>query len=152
MAKRIVVPLDQSSVAEAIVPFIADAARGGGATVRLIHVSPVPGIKVSKKGRVIAYADQEMERLESEGMDYLRTVQATVDGVPVEAVVRFGEPVEEILREAEAFGADLIAMTTTGRSAISRLAFGSVAQQVFRKAGIQVILHRAGEGGVASPA
>jgi len=32
--------------------------------------------------------------------------------VPVDSVVRFGEPAEEILREAEAFGADLIAVTT----------------------------------------
>lgn len=56
----------------------------------------------------MAFVDQEFERLETEGLDYLRAIEAKLDGVPVECVVRFGDPVEEILREADAFGADLI--------------------------------------------
>jgi nucleotide-binding universal stress UspA family protein len=39
MAKRILVPLDQSVTAEMVVPLVADAARGGGGTVRLLHVA-----------------------------------------------------------------------------------------------------------------
>ena len=42
MAKRILVPLDQSPVAEIVVPLVAAAARGAGATVRLLLVAPVP--------------------------------------------------------------------------------------------------------------
>lgn len=144
MAKRILVPLDQSPTAEAVIPLVADAARGGGATVRLLHVSPVPGPLVAKDGRVAAYADQEMARLEADGLDYLRTAEARLDGVPVESVVRFGEPAEEILREGEAFGADLIAVTTAGRSGISRVALGSVAEAVFRKAAVAVVLFHPG--------
>jgi nucleotide-binding universal stress UspA family protein len=140
MAKRILVPLDQSPTAEAVIPLVADAARGGGATVRLLHVAPVPERLVAKGGRVLAYADQEMARLEAEGLDYLATVAARLDGVAVEPVVRFGEPAEEVLREAEAFGADLIAVTTAGRSGISRVALGSVAEAVFRKARVAVVL------------
>lgn len=147
MAKRILVPLDQSPTAEGIIPLVADAARGGGAIVRLLHVSPVPGPLVAKDGRVVAYADQEMARLEAEGLDYLRAVEARLDGVPVERVVRFGEPAEEILREADAFGADLIAVTTAGRSGISRVALGSVAEAVFRKAAVAVVLFHAGRCG-----
>lgn len=64
MAKRILVPLDQSPVAESVVPLVADLARGSGATVRLLHVAPVPGNLVSKEGRIVAYADQEMQRIE----------------------------------------------------------------------------------------
>jgi nucleotide-binding universal stress UspA family protein len=143
MAKRILVPLDQSLTAEMVVPFVADAARGGGATVRLLHVAPVPGPRVTTEGRVVAYADQEMKRLQTEGLDYLHTVESYLDGVPIESVVRFGEPVAEILREAESFGADLIAVTTTGRSGLSRVALGSVAEQVFRKADIAVVLFHA---------
>jgi nucleotide-binding universal stress UspA family protein len=144
MAKRILVPLDQSLMAEAVIPLVADAARGGGATLRLLHVAPVPRPLTSKDGRMIAYADQEMARLESEALDYLRIVEARLDGVPVECDVRFGEPLAEILREVEAFGADLIAVTTAGRSGIGRVALGSVAEQVFRNAEVPVVLFHSG--------
>jgi nucleotide-binding universal stress UspA family protein len=143
MAKRILVPLDQSVTAEMVVPLVADAARGGGGTVRLLHVAPLPGPRVTTDGRVLAYADQEMKRLEAEGLDYLHTVEVCFDGAPVESVVRFGDPVVGILGEAEAFGADLIAVTTVGRSGLRRVALGSVAEQVFRKADVAVMLYHA---------
>ncbi len=146
MAKRILVPLDQSPTAEAVLPLVADAARGGGATVRLLHVFPVPGSLVATGGRVVPYADQEMARLEAEGLDYLNTAAAGLAGVPVEFVVRFGEPAEEILGEAEGCGADLIAVTTAGRSGLSRVALGSVAEAVFRKAPVAVVLFHPGRG------
>ena len=61
---------------------------------------------------------------------------------------RISEPVAEILQEAEAFGADLIAVTTEGRSAVGRTVFGSVAEQVVRKADVQVMLIRPGRFGL----
>jgi nucleotide-binding universal stress UspA family protein len=141
MAKRILVPLDQSSTAEQVVPLVADAARGGGGTVRLLHVAPVPALRVTPQGRILAYADQETDRLTVEGLDYLHTMELHLDGVPVESVVRFGDPVGEILREASDFGADLIVVATAGRSGFRRMAFGSVAEQVFRKAEVPVMLY-----------
>ena len=149
MAKRILVPLDQSPVSEVVVPLVVDIARGSGATVRLLQVAPVPRNRVSEEGRVLAYADQEMERLETEGLDYLRTVEMQFDGAgDVESVVRFGDPVAEILQESKAFGADLIAVTTEGRSAVGRSLFGSVAEQVVRKADAPVMLIRPGRHGL----
>ena len=142
MAKRILVPLDQSEVAEAAVPVVADAARGGQATVRLLHVAPVPGNRLDEEGRVVAYADQEMERFRSEGLDYLQAVKAQFGEVPVECTVRFGDAVPEILAEAEDFGADLIAVSTAGRSGLGRTLFGSVAEQILRKADAAVMLLR----------
>lgn len=147
MAKRILVPLDQSPVAESVVPLVADLARGSGATVRLLHVAPVPGNLVSKEGRIVAYADQEMQRIEGEGLDYLRMIELKLAGLPAESAVRFGEPLEEILREVEAFGADLIAVTTAGRSGLGRTLLGSVAEQVFRKSPVPVVLFHPGHAG-----
>jgi nucleotide-binding universal stress UspA family protein len=143
MAKRILVPLDRSDVAEAIVPLVVDLARGAGATVRLLHVAPVPENLVSKEGRLIAYADQEMERLEVEGLDHLKEVAARL-GLPAECVVRFGDDVDEILLEAEAYGADLVAVTTAGKSGLKRLVMGSVAEQVFRRSRAPVLLYHPG--------
>src|SRR5678816_4224408 len=76
-----------------------------------------------------------MARLEAEGLDYLQTVEMQFGSSgDVECVVRFGDPVDEILREADGFGADLIAVTTEGRSALGRVVLGSVAEEVVRKA------------------
>lgn len=146
MTKRILVPLDQSPLAESVLSLVADVARGAGAPVRLLHVTPVPG-NVEVDGRVVAYADQEMARLEAEGKDYLQSMEVRLAGVPVECVVRFGTDVREILLEAEAFGADLIAVTAAGRSGVGRAVLGSVAEQVFRKATLPVLLYRAGNRG-----
>jgi nucleotide-binding universal stress UspA family protein len=149
MAKRILVPLDQSVLAEGILPLVDDLARGEGAVVRLLYVAPAPQTRVSEEGFVVAFADQEMQRLEAEGLDYLSKAEVQLGGVPVECVVRFGNPLEEILREAAAFDADLITVTTAGRSGLSRAILGSVAEQVMRKADIPVMLLRPGRNGVA---
>ena len=141
MAKRILVPLDETVHAESAVDLVADMAKGGSATVRLLHVAPDPGNVVSD-GRIVAYADQEGARLESEGLDYLRAIEARL-GVPVECAVRFGDPVKEILEEADAFHADLIVVSTKAAGALSRLVLGSVAEQVLRRAAAPVMLLRA---------
>jgi len=143
MAKRILVPLDRSDLAETIVPLVADLARGASASVRLLHVEPVPENVVSKEGRLVAYVDQEMERLEAEGLNHLKGVAARLS-VPAECVVRFGDDADEILREAEAYGADLVAVTTAGKSGLKRLVMGSVAEQVFRRARVPVLLYHPG--------
>jgi nucleotide-binding universal stress UspA family protein len=113
--------------------------------MRFLMVEPPPDTRVGTDGRVVAYADQEQARLEAEGLDYLRALTRQCGGVSdVECVVRFGDPVDEILREAEVFDADLIAVTTEGRSALGRTVLGSVAEQIVKKADAPVMLVRPG--------
>ena len=57
--------------------------------------------------------------------------------------MRFGDPVHEILQEAEHWGADLITVTTAGRIGLGRMVLGSGAEQVFRKAAVPVVLYHA---------
>lgn len=140
--KRWLVPLDRSAESESVIPFVREAARGG-ASVRLLHVAPEPHQVVSGS-RVVAYVDQEVTRLEMEALDYLRTVEARLEGVPVDSVVRFGQPAAEILEEAEAFGADVIVVATKSRSGLSRVVLGSAAEQVLREASATVVLVRPG--------
>ena len=148
MAKRFLVPLDHRSVGEPAMAIVADAARAAGGTVRLLHVAAVPSIVVSPEGRTVAYADQETSRIEAAHLDDLRRFEPVFAGVPVEAVVRFGEPVEEILAEAEAFGAEVIAVMTTCRNGVKRTLLGSVAEQLLRKAATTVMLIRSGGEGL----
>jgi nucleotide-binding universal stress UspA family protein len=136
--KRILVPLDLTTEPDAVTRVVADAARGAGATVRLLHVAPVPDAVVDANGRIIAYTDQETERVQAEALDYLRTVEIVLDDVPVECVVRFGDPAEEILREADEFGADLIALTAPRGAGLR--CFGGTAARVWRRADAAVML------------
>jgi len=143
MAKRILVPLDGSESAEAAATLAADLARGSGGDVRLLQVHPVPEHRVSSTGRVVAYADQEMERLSAEGRDYLESVEARLGPVPAESVVRFGKPEQEILVEAEAFDADLIVVTTPRRNWLERLTGSGLGEKLLHTAPVPVVLVRA---------
>jgi nucleotide-binding universal stress UspA family protein len=142
MAKQFLVPLDRSPEAEAVVSLVAGAARDTGGTVRLLHVCPVPGNIVSKEGVIVAYADQEMARMEADALDYLGGVQLRFDDVPVELSVRYGHPAEEILKAADEFGAEVIVVATTCRNGFRRTLLGSVAEEVLRKATATVVLVR----------
>jgi nucleotide-binding universal stress UspA family protein len=143
MAKRILIPLDEAVPAESMVEAVGALARSTGATVRLLHVAPIPESLSDNHGHVVVYADQETARLEAEGLDYLHAASMGLDGVQLECAVRYGDPVEQILSDAESWNADLIAMTTRGRSSIGRALLGSVAEQVFRRAPMAVTLCRA---------
>lgn len=115
MTKRILVPLDGRPSSAEVLPLVADLARSAGSTVRLLTVKPVPEPVRADYGRIVAYSDQEMARLEAEGNDYLQSVGVTVSDVPVERVVRFGDPAEEIVTEAASWDADLVALTASAR-------------------------------------
>jgi nucleotide-binding universal stress UspA family protein len=139
--RKILVPLDGRPGSEAVIDTVGFLARTAGATVRLLRVARRVEPVVSDDGRVIAFADQEAGRVEREARAYLDGLAARLPGVAVECAVRFGDPVAEILYEAEQWGADLIAVTTAGRSGLGRVVLGSVAEQVFRKAVRPVVLY-----------
>jgi|SRR5262245_61425581 len=139
MAKRILVPLSLKDRDHSALPLIADMARSSGGSVRLLHVTPVPSERVNADGRVVAYQSQEMERIELDRLKFLKGAAAELDGVPVESVVRFGAVGREILREAEAFDADVIALTGPRRPSIWRSLVG-VAATVLRRSEIPVLL------------
>jgi nucleotide-binding universal stress UspA family protein len=134
MAKRILVPVEMNAHAEAMVPVVAALARDSGGTVRLLSVQPAPQTRFDEplrklplygfdgalatefEQRVLAYAHSEEQRIEADTLTRLRELEPLLDGVPIERAVRFGgDVVEEIAREAEAFDADLVAVTERRR-------------------------------------
>ncbi len=143
MAKRILVPLDGSEASEAAATLAGQVARSTGGRLRLLQVQPVPEERRSTSGRVVAYADQEMERLSAESRDYLESVETRLGPVPAEAVVRFGDPEREILVEAEAFGADLIVVAGEKRGWLRRLTGRSLGERLFHESPVPVALVRA---------
>jgi nucleotide-binding universal stress UspA family protein len=142
MTKRILAPIDARERRATIVPVVLALAHGGGSTVRLLKVFPVPNRVIGPRGETIAYADQEMARLTAEGLDDLRRIETELAGIPVESVVRFGKPADEIVLEAEAFDADLIALATSNRGRLRRALVSGVAERVARKAPVPTLVLR----------
>jgi nucleotide-binding universal stress UspA family protein len=138
-AKRILVPLDGEH-ADGIVPVVASVARDGGATVRLLRVYPVPERREGAHGRTVEYVDQAMSRLTAEAHDDLARDESQLAGVPVEIAVRFGDPAEEIALEAEAFGADVIAVSEPARGRLRRMLSPGLADRLARETTIPTLV------------
>lgn len=140
MYKRALIPLDGSAVAESILPFILEIAGPLDMQVTLVRVI-VPSPPVAIEGAV---AIDDVEKLREEAETYLAAAASELraKGLGVTTTVRRGEPVDEILTAAHEADADLIAMTTHGRSGLSRLVFGSIAAAVLARAEVPVFMMR----------
>lgn len=149
--RRVLVPLDGSPVAEAIVPFVSRIARPLGLEIALVRAVPRIPPQVYEGSRVVL---DITERLNQEADAYLRTIadRLSASGFRVLTAVRVGDPAAEILAAARECEADLIAMTTHGRGALGRLLFGSVAEAVLRQAPVPVFIVRATEAGAGQKA
>lgn len=128
--KRILVPLDGRETAEAMVPVVAALARDTGAVVRLLRIFPLPSQVTTPQGFMVASVDQEMARLESRALSDFAPAELALAELPVETVVRYGDPIEEIAREAEVFGADMIALTSGRRGRLRSALAPGIAQRV----------------------
>jgi len=141
MLTKIVVPLDRSSLAEDALGCASALVRATGAAIDLVLVhdpfaaSGYEGMPPEDSARPNeqAYLDRIARELQSGA-----SVQATC------AVVN-GVPVDMICRRAIEIGADLIVMTSHGRTGFNRAWLGSVADGVIRRAGIPVLLLRSTE-------
>jgi len=149
MYKRALIPLDGSPVAETILPFILDIAGPLDIEVMLLRVLP-PAPPMPVEGSAPVLIDDEGAR-RTDAEEYLAPLAVDLrnKGVRVETMVRPGVPAGQIVEAARSAKADLIAMTTHGRSGIRRLMFGSVAEAVLRQSDIPVFLLRATEAEVA---
>jgi nucleotide-binding universal stress UspA family protein len=149
MYKRALVPLDGSSVAEAIIPFIVDIAGPLDMEVVLLRVvEPIMPVVIDGT-RHVEMEDIEGRRTNAE--EYLAPIAVELrnKAVRVEIQVRRGNPADQIVAVARETGADFIAMSTHGRGGLGRLVFGSVAQAVLRHVEIPVFLMRTTEAQVA---
>ena len=148
--KRILVPLDGRERAEAVVPVVAALARDTGAAVRLLRIFPLPSEVMTPQGWMVATVDQEMARLESRALSDFAPAEIELAGLPVETVVRYGDPVQEIAQEAEAFDADLIALTSARRGRLRSALAPGLAQRVqTRTATPTLVLHAEPDRGAA---
>jgi nucleotide-binding universal stress UspA family protein len=151
MEQRILIPLDGSEIGEAALPIIEDLVSkllsGVKVEITLLQVvSSMPYfVAAGEVGLPITYTEQELELNKKKGLGYLEQVSENLKskGVTVNIRVETGNPAMEIIRVANEINANLIAMSTHGRSGITRWAFGSVTDRVLRGATTPVFLVRA---------
>lgn len=138
MFNKILVPLDRSALAEQAVGQAAAIARAEHSTIDLVLVhEPFP---------FAGYIDYPWAAEESSyELKYLEAIAAEIKsgaGVSATCAVLRGAPAEMICRRAADGGADLIVMTSHGRTGFSRSWLGSVADAVMRHVSIPVLVLR----------
>jgi nucleotide-binding universal stress UspA family protein len=144
MYKKILVPLDGSHRAEAILTHVEELATCFEATVVLLEViEPVPVI-VDAHESVVTLQMDEMKFREQEAKAYLnsRVGEFRQKGIKVGTRIVNGPVVDAILSLADSEAVDLIAMASHGRGGLERMVFGSVAEGVLHRANKPMLLVR----------
>jgi len=144
MYKTILVPLDGSKRAEAIMPYVKSLAECYGAQVILLHVVE-PRSHIAGAEQMYPLLDQyALERHTKEAETYLASQQGKLQNKGISSQIRiaYGPPVEEITQAAEREVADLIAMASHGRTGLDRVFYGSVAAGVLHRIDRPLLLIR----------
>ncbi|MFC2010900.1 universal stress protein [Chloroflexota bacterium] len=152
MYQKVLVPLDGSEVAECVLPHVDAIAQGCRAkNVTFIYVAKPLDISMWTSQEGLPWVNQEdLNRYDLEakavGEQYLSKIldQIKYKGVDVQPQVILGEPAADVITDyATKNGADLIIMSTHGRSGISRWVWGSVSDHILRAACIPILMVRA---------
>jgi nucleotide-binding universal stress UspA family protein len=142
MLKRILVPLDGSALAQRALAVAAKLARYNDGELILVQALPIT--TTPYQAWVPETVAQDFAEREREGQAYL-TSQAELpmlSGIPTQTEVLSGVAAIAILAAAQKQHADLIVMTSHGRTGFSHWVFGSVAEHVTRQAETPVLVLR----------
>ena len=122
----LLVPLDGTLLAEAILPAAILAATGCGGTLYLVRIVPAPS---------------DVEALH-EAADYLERLQRQIEvqGIAVRSSVQQGEPVAIIEQLVHQLDPVLLAMATHGRVGLDQLLHGSMTQTIFHDLGLPLLV------------
>lgn len=139
MYKRILVPLDGSEFSECVLPHVKAIALGCQvpAVVLLRIVDALPPLAIGAQPWLRDVAEQEQAQAEG----YLSKLAAELkkEGLASDTAVIIGDPAQEILNFAQKNEADLIIMSTHGRSGATRWLLGSVTDRIIRHSPIPVL-------------
>lgn len=138
MIRIILVPLDGSDLSERAIPTAVDIARRASARLHLVRVHVPPPVYVD--GTDLTWLDAQSRADAAEYLDEVKTRVRFEYAMDATTELLEGKEGRAISEEAAHGGADLIVMTTHGRTGLSRLWLGSVAEWVARHAAVPVLL------------
>ncbi len=142
MYKRILIPLDGSILSEAVLPHAETIAKVMGAEIVLLHV--IPSIAPEFSVPPLASTLNAFQDAQAEMKSYLKGMCLKLEkgDLRVTYLIREGAIAETILEVAELMRADIIAMSTHGRTGAERLLLGSVTEQVVHHSPLPVMVIR----------
>lgn len=135
--KTIVFPTDFSTASDAALVHAAALARQSGARLLIVHVEEPP---LAYGGGELYYGlpEPSSERI----LKMLEDVRPADPAVPFTHRLTMGDPAAEIVRVAGDEHAEMIVLGTHGRTGITRLLMGSVAESIVRHAPCPVLVYR----------
>ncbi|HYB41436.1 MAG TPA: universal stress protein [Candidatus Methylomirabilis sp.] len=146
--KKILVPLDGSALAEEAIAKAIEFTRSAEPTLTLLRAAEAPTMPGVDPTDAQVTVVREAE-------EYLAGVAARLKArgiTRVETSVWYGPAALSIVEAARYRKADLIVMSTHGRTGLGRLILGSVAESVLRGTTTPILLLRAAEAPVQAPA
>ena len=161
--QRILIPLDGSQLAEAVLPYAKELALRLSGTIHLVRVVPLArqlaAASFAGSGGINGMSALDTKAIDEavalqmqEARTYLeeQAQKLQSEGLAVEWEVRQGIAAEEIIQCVHTSNIDLIAISSHGRSGLGRLVFGSVCDRVLRDAGIPLLVIKPPKKGEAS--
>lgn len=133
--RKILVPVDFSECSGKALQYAIPLAKQFGAELTLVHVQHYPYEVVEA-----AMFHEAALRAEQNELDSL--LQKLGKIVPSRSVFRMGKAADEIVEVARETGADLIVLSTHGRSGLAHVLLGSTAERVVRYAPCPVLIVR----------
>ena len=158
MFHSILVPLDGSEFAEQALPYAAGVTPAGARITLVTVIHSVDELIGTRQPRsdvdltedILARAAYEEERAEGQRCLKDATAELAGKGLDIHSLLVEGAPRDEILRAAEDARADLIVMTSYGRSAVLTPTkvgvFGGVVDAVLRAAKVPVLVIKPSPG------
>ena len=145
MINKILVPLDGSALAAKALPYAEEFAHKFQAELLLVWVLH-PLMHFSDEAVEVYEQIRKVEK--EEAKTYLKTAPLALNRLHLQPQTKVleGPVAQTILDAAVEEGADLIIMSTHGRSGLGRWVFGSVASKVLQRAPCPVFLVKAGNG------
>src|SRR5439155_21629875 len=139
--QTVLVPLDASELSRSALPFAEDLAKALGASIVVMHAVVPPAIAYPG-AEPVAIPQSVITDIEASAHAFVRGIagELTARGLKAKPVVLTGTAAEAIVEAAEAERADVIVMSTHGRSGLQRLLLGSVAEAVVRRISVPVAL------------
>ena len=133
--RTILHPTDFSESSATAFRLACALARDYGARLLVLHVKRPPPAVANEVGVAVIEPPEIRAALEAQ----LRTVRPDDPSLRVEHRLSEGGEVEEIVYAAHESACDLIVLGTHGRTGLTRLLLGSVAEQVLRRAPCPVL-------------
>jgi nucleotide-binding universal stress UspA family protein len=148
--QTILVPLDGSPTAAQALWYAQELAEEMQARLVLVGVAPeLEDLLLGVGDTLPLWMDDSLQKQKADLRDYLATAAANLASarLPVETRVVSGLPAEAILKACQDDRADILVISSHGRSGFQRLWYGSVATKLVHSAHVPLLLINAGAAG-----